>query len=353
MVGGLRWAFIAIAASLIFSAAARADFEVIPKPDDSVRDTKDAAEKADDAVKRFKDIVLRCRTYSKSFDKLMSQIDDPKDTSHHYRVYAGVSGRILDVASGPGEVTVNVNNLEQLPDLDKDGKLPKDPSGGAAWWMTRCEDVAHFMGEAQQTETYKGNYTLTGSGWIRNQGLNNAGENFALLKDDPAHTDNGMTAQNAFRNDLGLKNTDNAKTSILVTDGSFSFTPLGKRDLIPTNGVKIEYGKNRIVLLTFDTEGLHEHLITGGSRKQQASETPKTAGGSSPSSRPRKRPRVATGGSPSISATRKVNSNQPTSPGGLSPEAANAIGTAIGVGIGIGLGSGRMGGDDMMRRDPR
>jgi hypothetical protein len=59
----------------------------------------------------------------------------------------------------------------------------------------------------------------------------------------------------------------------------------------------------------------------------------------------------------SATATRraKVDNHQPTSTGGLSPDAASAIGTGIGIGVGIGVGmeGGRMGGGDMMRRDSR
>jgi hypothetical protein len=42
----------------------------------------------------------------------------------------------------------------------------------------------------------------------------------------------------------------------------------------------------------------------------------------------------------------KVENGQSTSAGGVSPEAAGAIGTAVGIGIGMGAGMGRGG---MMR----
>jgi hypothetical protein len=50
----------------------------------------------------------------------------------------------------------------------------------------------------------------------------------------------------------------------------------------------------------------------------------------------------------------KIDNGQSTSTGGVSPDAANAIGDAVGIGIGIGIG--RRGGDshgDTMRRDSR
>lgn len=43
----------------------------------------------------------------------------------------------------------------------------------------------------------------------------------------------------------------------------------------------------------------------------------------------------------------RIDNGQTTSTGGVSPEAATAIGTGIAVGIGLGLGGGRMGGDRM------
>jgi hypothetical protein len=49
-----------------------------------------------------------------------------------------------------------------------------------------------------------------------------------------------------------------------------------------------------------------------------------------------------------------MDNGQSTSTGGVSPDGANAIGTAVGIGIGIG-GGGRMGRDSPgdMRRDSR
>ena len=109
---------------------------------------------AKDAEARFRKILDACKKSSPSFAKLMEQIDNPDDKKHHYRVIVTTSGRYLDIASGPGEVTVNVSNLEALPDPVAGGKLPKTPkappkkpgkkSSGPSiapettvWWMTR------------------------------------------------------------------------------------------------------------------------------------------------------------------------------------------------------------------------
>jgi hypothetical protein len=80
--------------------------------------------------------------------------------------------------------------------------------------------------------------------------------------------------------------------------------------------------------------------------KTEKTATPSTATPSTDKGKVEKRPRKEVKSATKLRRA-KTENGQSTSAGDVSPEAANAIGTAVGVGIGIGIGMGNRGG--MMR----
>jgi hypothetical protein len=277
----IGWRFTCLLGVMIVAVPARADLQVIGRGGKD--DTENLKLKT-----RFEKLLANARAKSPSFNTLMQTIDNKGDTTHHYRVIVTTEGDILDRASGPGQVTVNINNLEMLPDLGKDNAMPKTssdskapgdekkgsapsiPKGTSAWWMTQGEDVAHFMGEATKTIQHIEYYTLddkTGK-WLRNQGAH-TGEEYELDEDD--HNSGGMTAQNAYRHDLGLGDGDRAQKNVLIYDTSdnskfqFSYISLDEQKSTRTTGIWITYGSNKWEVINITSSGVQQHVVVGGS----------------------------------------------------------------------------------------
>jgi opacity protein-like surface antigen len=140
---------------------------------------------SDADVKEFKDTLEWCKKKSKTFKQLMEGglfppgyenplpgIDTPK-SNVTITVNVSRTGDFLDDASG-GMNTVNVNldNLAKLPDPDVDGTghLTGFPPGYEKWGMTRCEDIAHFLGEAVKNSTHSFDVTAHQFGvWVQNE----------------------------------------------------------------------------------------------------------------------------------------------------------------------------------------
>ena len=143
---GFRVARLCLCALAIFSYAATPAFA------DPINVTGSAED-----VKAFKDMIEACRMKSKSFNQLITEIEKAKDRSGKVNISVGRKGNYVDNATGGmGHTDVNLSNVEKFPDPPAiDSKDAKDtlkmPDGVPPWATTRCEILAHFIGEAHST----------------------------------------------------------------------------------------------------------------------------------------------------------------------------------------------------------
>jgi hypothetical protein len=84
--------------------------------------------------------------------------------------------------------------------------------------------------------------------------------------------------------------------------------------------------------------------------EKETAKTAKTVTPSTDTGKVEKRPRKEVKRTTPIRRAKVDNGQSTATGGGVSPEAASAIGTGVGIGIGIGLGGGRMGDRDGMMR---
>lgn len=205
-------------------------------------------------VQAFKDMIKACREKSKSFDKLIGDIEKDKTRGGKINISVGRMGAYVDNATGGmGHTDVNLSNLETFPDPPAvDPKNSKDtlkmPAGVPPWATTRCEIMAHFIAEAHSTAS-------------------------TASKDIGGGHRTGITIQNQVRADFRQRP---------AATGSYNYYSEGK----PTDGegdassgkflyTKISYGEAN-VRLTFTKGMLDFDYYTAGGTKYVSPPPPKT-----------------------------------------------------------------------------
>ena len=240
-------------------------------------DGRNADEDATNA-QTFKDMVKRCKLQSPAFKKAYEQIDNDKSRKITIRVGRGTGG--LDSADGPGDVSVDLNGLDQLKDPAKqpDGsyKMPPSSDGkGVAWWMTKCEDIIHFTWEAYETYHFRDYYTWNGHTWV-----NKNDHEFDLDRVHECH-DAGVKTQNQVRKDFGQDGEDTcrhskAKNPKKDTDKQIGYDGTdGQHHTVNNPYVLINYGHKKgekfdrqELIIFFPSGRIEVHFLTGSPYKE-------------------------------------------------------------------------------------
>jgi len=201
--------------------------------------------------KAFTAMVDACAGKSQAFKDLVKGKQVPglkgpqdgidQDKTHHINIQLVRTGDFIDNAEsrgGGGKITVNLANLERLPnpDLTADGKL-KTPAG-TDWGMTQCELMAHFLKEADVMAKDPGKPKSP--------------------KGNPH--DRGRDAQNDVRKGFKQFEENPCRSAILPTEEvpgkTFTYIDAsGKTQTIkPGNQIIINYGGDHMQVLWFDDQ---------------------------------------------------------------------------------------------------
>ncbi|MBL6852832.1 MAG: hypothetical protein ISQ86_05530 [Alphaproteobacteria bacterium] len=153
-------------------------------------------------------------------------------------------GSFIDDAEsrgGKGKITVNLSNLERLPDPDiVKGKSTTPP--GTAWGMTRCELIMHFLSEARRMIT---NNAEKPQGDPHDYGV----QQQRLVRNDFGQGPESRCNHQRFANDTDPKDKIPSKTiTYKDKDGR-------EQTITPDNQIQVSYGPNDLEVLWFDKSG--------------------------------------------------------------------------------------------------
>jgi hypothetical protein len=100
-------------------------------------------------IEQFNKMLEECAKHSKAFKQALDEWRNKK--GYHIKVNVGHTGAFIDHSGDKGDPTINLDNLNKLPEptLDEKGK-PKMPADVPPWAVTRTEILMHIFEEAFQ-----------------------------------------------------------------------------------------------------------------------------------------------------------------------------------------------------------